>query len=56
MVLDDQRMKVREVAEKIIDISKECVGYISQEELDMKKLCTRRVPCLLTANHKRTHI
>jgi hypothetical protein len=49
-------MKVREIAEKTIDISKECVGYILHEESDMKKLCTRWVPRLLTADHKRTHI
>jgi len=40
MVLDDRRMKVREIAETI-DISKERVGYILHEELDMKKLCAR---------------
>jgi transposase len=40
MVLDDRRMKVREIPETT-DISKECVGYILHEELDMKKLCAR---------------
>jgi len=40
MVLDDRRMKVREIAETI-GISKELVGYILLEELDMKKLCAR---------------
>jgi transposase len=35
MVLDDRRTKVREIAETV-DISKECVGYILHEELDMK--------------------
>jgi DNA-binding transcriptional regulator GbsR (MarR family) len=40
MVLDDQRMKVREISETI-GISKEHVGYILHEELDMKKLCAR---------------
>jgi len=35
MVLDDRRMKVCEIAETI-GISKECVGYILHEELDMK--------------------
>jgi len=39
-VLDDQRMELREIAETI-GISKECVGYIFHEELDMKKLCAR---------------
>jgi hypothetical protein len=38
MVLDDRRMKMREIAE-IIGISKERVGYILHENLDMKKLC-----------------
>jgi len=39
-VLDDRRMKVREIAE-VIGISKERVGCILHEELDMKKLCAR---------------
>jgi histone-lysine N-methyltransferase SETMAR len=47
IVLDDRRMKVREIAETI-GISKERVGYILHEELDMKKLCARWVPRLLT--------
>ena len=37
MLLDDRRMKVREIAETI-GISKERVGYILREEMDMKKL------------------
>jgi len=53
MVLDDRRMKVREIAETI-GISKERVGYILHEELDMKKLCARWVPRLLTADKKCT--
>jgi len=40
MILDDRRMKVREIAEAI-GISKGRVGYILHEELDMKKLCAR---------------
>jgi hypothetical protein len=52
-VLDDWRMKVHEIAETI-GISKECVGYILHEELDMKKLRARWVPCLLTGDQKRT--
>jgi histone-lysine N-methyltransferase SETMAR len=55
MVLDDWRMKVREIAETI-DISKEHVGYILHEELHMKKLCARWVPRLLTADQKRTRM
>ena len=38
MVLDDGRMKVREIAETA-GISKERVGYILHEELDMQNLC-----------------
>jgi len=53
MVLDDRRMKVREIAETT-GISKERVGCILHEELDMKKLCARWVPRLLTADQK-TH-
>jgi histone-lysine N-methyltransferase SETMAR len=55
MVLDDRRMKVRETAETI-GISKERVGYILHEELNLKKLCARWVPCLLTADQKRTRM
>ena len=55
MVLDDRRMKVREIAETI-GISKKCVGYILHEELDMEKLCARWAPRLLTADQKRTRM
>jgi len=55
MLLVDRQMKVREIAETI-GISKECVGYILHEELDMKKLCARWVPRLLTADQTRTRI
>jgi histone-lysine N-methyltransferase SETMAR len=44
MILDDRRIKVREIAETK-GISKERVGYVLHEELDMKKLCARWVPC-----------
>ena len=55
MLLDDRRMKVCEIAETI-GISIEYVGYILHEELDMKKLCARWVPRLLTADQNRTHM
>jgi histone-lysine N-methyltransferase SETMAR len=55
MVLDDWQMKVSEIAEAI-GISKERVGYILHEELDMKKLCARWVPHLLTADQKCTRM
>jgi histone-lysine N-methyltransferase SETMAR len=48
-------MKLREIAETI-NISKERVGYILHEELDMKKLCARWVPRLLTADQKQTRM
>jgi hypothetical protein len=53
MVMDDQRMKVREIAETI-GILKEHVGYILHEKLDIKKLCARWVPRFLTADPKCT--
>jgi transposase len=54
-ILDNWRIKVREIADSI-GISKECVGYTLHEELDMKKLCKRWVPCLLTADQKCTQM
>jgi transposase len=53
MVLDDRRMKVREIAETT-GISKERVDYILYEESDMKNLCAIWVPHLLTADKNRT--
>jgi histone-lysine N-methyltransferase SETMAR len=55
MVMDDRQMKMRKIAETI-DISEEHVGYILHEQMDMKKLCARWVPCLLTADQKHTHM
>jgi len=49
MVLDEWQMKVCEIAETT-GISKERVGYILHEELDMKKLCAKWVPQLPTAD------
>jgi histone-lysine N-methyltransferase SETMAR len=50
---DDRRMKVRETAETA-GISKERIGYIVDEEMNMKKLCARWLQRLLTADQKRT--
>jgi histone-lysine N-methyltransferase SETMAR len=55
MLLDNRRMKFHKIAETI-GISKERVGYILHEELDMKKLCARWVPRLLTTDQKRTRM
>ncbi|KAL6252271.1 hypothetical protein P5V15_003009 [Pogonomyrmex californicus] len=52
MVLDDRRIKVREIAEAM-GISKERVCHIFTEELDMRKLSARWVPRLLTLDQKR---
>jgi histone-lysine N-methyltransferase SETMAR len=46
-------MKVREIA-GTIGISKERVGYILHEDLNMRKICARWLPRLLTADQKRT--
>jgi len=55
MVLYDRRVKMREIAE-IIGLSKEHVGYILHEELDMIKLRARWVLRWLTADQKCTHM
>lgn len=55
MILDDRRMKVREVAETV-GISTERVHHILHEYLDMKKLSARWVPRLLTLDHKRNRV
>jgi histone-lysine N-methyltransferase SETMAR len=55
MVLDDWWMKVHKIDETI-GISKEHVGYILHEELDIKKLCAKWVPHLLTADQKHTRM
>ncbi|KZC13398.1 Histone-lysine N-methyltransferase SETMAR [Dufourea novaeangliae] len=51
MVLDDRRLKVRELAD-MIGISKSAVHRILTENLDMRKLCARWVPRLLTMEQK----
>nr|XP_012223556.1 PREDICTED: uncharacterized protein LOC105672887 [Linepithema humile] len=55
MVLDDRRIKVREIVEAM-GTSKERVGYILHEELRMKKLSARCVPHLLRIDEKRNRI
>jgi hypothetical protein len=52
MILDDQRIKVREIAETIGISKKKHVGYILYDELNTKKLCTRWVPRLLTDQNR----
>ena len=43
MVLDDRRMKVREIA-VVMNMSKECVCHILNQHLDMRKPSARWVP------------
>lgn len=52
IVLDDRRIKVREIA-SATGISDERVWHILHEDLKMKKLCARWVPHLLTIDEKR---
>lgn len=52
MVLDDRRVKVREIG-NAIGISNDRVHFILQQELHMKKLSARWVPHLLTVDQKR---
>ena len=51
MVLDDRRLKVLELAD-MVGISKSAVHRILTENLDMRKLCARWVPRLLTMEQK----
>ena len=55
MVLDDRRIKVREIAEAM-NMSKERVCHILHEELGMRKLSARWVPRLLTLDQKRVRM
>ena len=50
MVLDDRRIKMYGIAETIF---KECIRHVLHKELQMKQLCARLVPHLLTADQKR---
>ncbi|KAJ0176850.1 hypothetical protein K1T71_008029 [Dendrolimus kikuchii] len=51
MVLDDRRIKVREIAE-VRNISKERVCHILNQHLDMRKLSARWMPRFLTLDQK----
>ncbi|EZA55747.1 Histone-lysine N-methyltransferase SETMAR, partial [Ooceraea biroi] len=55
MVLADRRVKVRKLTEAM-GISTERVHFILHNELDMKKLCARWVPRLLTPEQKRNRM
>ncbi|XP_066994420.2 histone-lysine N-methyltransferase SETMAR [Anabrus simplex] len=55
MVMEDRRLKVREIAEAV-GMSSERIYYILTEELGMKKLTARWVSRLLTLDNKRTRL
>ncbi|XP_030750150.1 protein GVQW3-like [Sitophilus oryzae] len=55
MVLDNRRIKVREITE-VMNISKECVCHILNQELGMRKMSARWVPRLLTLDQKRVRM
>lgn len=55
IVLDDRRIKVKEIAEAM-NISEECVYHILHENLGMRKLSARWVPRSLTSDQKRVRI
>jgi len=54
IVMEDRRMKVRDITE-IVGISVDRVHNILYKELEMKKLCARWVPRLLTIDQKCLH-
>jgi len=51
IILNDRKVKLIEVAETL-KISKERVGHIIHEYLDMRKLCAKWVPRVLTIDQK----
>lgn len=55
MILDDRRIKVREIA-AVMNMSKERVCHILNQHLDMRKLSARWVPRLLTLDQKRVRM
>jgi len=54
IVMEDRRMKVRDIAE-IVGISVDRMHNILHKKLEMKKLCARWVPRLLTIDQNRLH-
>ena len=52
LILEDIRISAKSIAEQL-GISRERVGSIIHEDLDMRKLSAKRVPKCLDANRKR---
>ncbi|GFU20376.1 mariner Mos1 transposase [Trichonephila clavipes] len=51
-MLEDRRTTVRELCEKIPEVSKTTIDKILTEHLGYSKVCARWVPKMLTADHK----
>ena len=52
LILEDRRISAKSIAEQL-GISRERVGSIIHEDLDMRKLSAKRVPKCLNADQKR---
>lgn len=55
MILDNRKVKLMEIAETL-KISKERVGHIVHQYLDMRKLCAKWVPRVLTIDQKQQRV
>ncbi|GFU86042.1 putative DD34D transposase [Trichonephila clavipes] len=55
IIFDNRKVKLIEIAETL-KISKERVGHIGNEYLDMRKLCSKWVPRELTIDQKQQRI
>ncbi|GFV58096.1 putative mariner transposase [Trichonephila clavipes] len=55
IIFGNHKVKLVEIA-KTLKISKECVGHIVNEYLDMRKLCSKWVPRELTIDQKQQRI
>jgi len=52
LILEDRRMSAKSIAEEL-RISRQCVGSITHEDVDMRKLSSKWVPKCLNADQKR---
>jgi hypothetical protein len=55
MIMDDRRISAKKIAETLA-MSRERVGYIIHEILDMRNLSAKWVPKFLNADHKRDRV
>lgn len=55
-MLDDRRVTVRELCERIPEVSKSTIDKILTEHLHYRKVCARWVPKMLTEDHKRQRV